>query len=85
MIKAFKITKHKAFELQTGRWKDYWSYFDFQFKWNRKCDHAGIFFSIEIFGVHLYLNFYDIRHWSDDNKWCELGPLKLDYLDKEEK
>ncbi len=64
-----KITKNKAFEIQVGWW-DEWSYIDIEFRWNRKCDHAGIRFGIEIFGVHLYIEMHDIRHWDDEkNKW----------------
>ncbi len=68
---GFKIAKNKAFEIQFGKWP--WEdsgYFDFSFRWNKKCDHAGISLSFEIFGLHLYFQLYDTRHWDDDkNKW----------------
>lgn len=72
MIKVFKITTYKTFEIQTGRWKEHCPYFDFQFRWSRKCDHAGLRLGMELFGLHLYLELYDTRHWNyDNNKWCE--------------
>ncbi len=62
----------KVFEIQIGYWNE-WQYFDIGCRWNRKCDHAGLRFGIELLGIYLYLEFYDIRHWNDDeNKWENL-------------
>lgn len=28
-------------------------------------DHAGIYFTINLFGLKLHINYFDIRHWDD--------------------
>lgn len=64
-----KFSTNKAVGFQIGWWNR-WSYINLEFRWNRKCDHAGMRFGIELFGFYLYVEFYDIRHWNDDkNKW----------------
>ena len=59
-----KLTKHKYLEIQWGRFYPPCCFFDFQFEWTRKQDHAGFNWHIEIFGWHLIIKIYDCRHWS---------------------
>ena len=47
-----------------------WSWFEFSLRWNRKCDHAGITFSLEILGLDFNFKYYDSRHWNyKENRW----------------
>ena len=41
--------------------------FGYYIGWNRKCDHAGVRTSITVFGLDFSFEFYDVRHWDDDN------------------
>lgn len=63
------LSKNKTLELQSGTWQE-WSYFDFRMKWNRRTDHAGFDFNIEILGLYFILTVYDNRHWDYENdRW----------------
>ena len=48
----------------------------FHIKLSRRCDHAGIHFSVFILGLRLMFELYDIRHWDDEND-C---PMKIDII-----
>ena len=64
-----KIFDHKILELEL-LWIKEWSWFTFVLDWNRKQDHAGFHFEIEITGLVFMFNFRDIRHWNKDtNNW----------------
>ena len=67
MIIDFKISKHKFFEFQIDWDKEWWDYFLFLFKINRKTDHAGLSFHLSVCWFGVYLTVYDHRHWDDDN------------------
>lgn len=72
---TLKLSKNKYLELQSGTWK-YWSYFDFCFRWNRRTDHAGLYFMIELFGLYFTFDVYDSRHWSiEDDCWECYEPI----------
>ena len=43
------------------------NFFGGQFNRNRKCDHAGVRVCVILFGVKFSFEFYDVRHWDDDN------------------
>ena len=43
------------------------NFFGGQFNWNRKRDHAGVRVCAILFGVEFSFEFYDVRHWDDDN------------------
>jgi len=58
-----RLSKNKYIELQAGIW-EHWSYFDISKRWNRHTDHAGFYFSIELFGLYFIFQIYDIRHWN---------------------
>ena len=32
-----------------------------------ECDHAGIYFELNLFGLNILLSKYDTRHWDEDN------------------
>ena len=36
-------------------------------RYSRKCDHAGFYISITLFGFEISFEIYDIRHWDEDN------------------
>ena len=55
---------NKYWEIQTERWKEWTSYFNFTLSWNRNTDHAGFRFHIEICGFYLGIDIYDSRHWN---------------------
>ena len=38
-----------------------------QFSWTINTDHAGVNIAFGIFGYSLNINFYDHRHWDEDN------------------
>ena len=80
-----KVSKNKSIEIQFGIWE--WqnaSYFDFSSRWNQKQDHAGLSLMLELFGAHFYFQFYDTRHWDDDNdKWHDPHYYDSHYYDPE--
>jgi|GEM_PF-5670212 len=55
--------KNKYWELEISNIYE-WSYFNFQIKWTRKCDHAGFSILIEIYKFFFDFKIYDIRHWN---------------------
>ena len=67
-----KIYNNKAVEFQIN--KDDSTLLAFLFKFNIKGDHAGIYFSIGLFGFTLMVEFYDRRHWDyKTNCWKVYG------------
>ena len=64
IIKCFvkRLSKNKVIESQVG-YRQNGSYIDVEFKWSRKCDHAGLRFYIELFGFYFHIEIYDVRHW----------------------
>ncbi len=69
--KTFKITKNKFFELEAQQFEEH-AYFSFRFLWTRKCDHAGLELSLEIWSLYFSLLIYDCRHWDyDKDKWTK--------------
>lgn len=74
-----KVGKNKAFEFEGGVHEE-WSWFEFIFKLTRHCDHAGLFFNIEILGAWLSFNFCDSRHWNyDQNRYYFHGEESSGY------
>lgn len=66
----FKLTKNKGLEIQLVTFEKEWSWFDFQVRLNRCCDHAGFMFNIEIVGISFWFCIYDFRHWDyATNDW----------------
>lgn len=62
--KACKITKHKTLELQFSKGGD--SIIGGSFRWDARCDHAGVTIDFSLFRRFLYITFSDNRHWNDD-------------------
>jgi hypothetical protein len=66
---GFNISKNKVFEIQFEHWPE-WAYIDVGIRWTRKCNHAGLTLSIELFGYYMHLTVYDNRHWNyEEKKW----------------
>jgi hypothetical protein len=63
------ITKFKAWELE----HTYYSplLLDFELRWNRQTDHAGLEFGLGILGYGIHFRIYDTRHWNDYDKCWE--------------
>jgi len=55
------FTRHKHWELEHTYYSD--TLLDFNFEISRHTDHAGIEFSIGIFGYSVAARIYDSRHW----------------------
>ena len=51
---------------------DAFAIFGFHINQSRKCDHAGFHFSVVILGLNLIFDFYDTRHWDDENDCPEI-------------
>jgi hypothetical protein len=63
--KKIKFTKHKYYNLQFGKYTDIYektNIFESSFKITKKCDHAGLKISIQIFNIYLFFDIYDNRH-----------------------
>ena len=63
IVKNITITKNKSFEFQLTKWENWTNYFNFCLTFNRRQDHAGLRFDIEILGLNLRTQIYDHRHW----------------------
>jgi hypothetical protein len=60
--------KNKFFEIQFIN--DNENLLNFQFKWTRRYDHAGVKLELGLFGYELVVQLYDSRHWDyDKNDW----------------
>lgn len=69
-----KLSKNKAFELESFFWKDMSNlsnYFNFWIEWSYKGDHAGFTINLEILTFYFNFKVYDIRHWDYDNNCYE--------------
>lgn len=51
---------------------DAFAIFGFHTNLSRKCDHAGFHFSVVLLGLNLIFDFYDTRHWDDENDCPEI-------------
>ena len=59
--------KNKFWELQVDKTSDI---LGFDFRFTTRQDHAGIFVLLALFGYDIIFNFYDSRHWNDDEgRW----------------
>lgn len=65
---SVKLIGHKIFEMELVYSDSNWIICNFQ--WNRKQDHAGIFFRLGVFGYEFCVSAYDNRHWNYElEKW----------------
>lgn len=59
--------KYWEFEVMYSNWTNL---FRFELSFSRKTDHAGVHFSIGLFGFELDFQIYDHRHWDYVNdRW----------------
>jgi len=61
----FHLYGNKYFEFELIKDNYYW--FETEFSWTTKRDHAGIRISFGIFGYLISFNIYDKRHWDYNN------------------
>lgn len=62
ICKDFKITKHKAAEIQLSYFSNHIA-LQFYFNVNWRQDHAGFNFILQFGPIFFTLGFYDTRHW----------------------
>lgn len=68
--KYFPLLSNKYLEIQISKFKNDWSYFDFNLKWTRKTHHAGLKFHIEVLSYFFAVDIYDNRHWNyEEENW----------------
>ena len=66
--KTWKLSKHKSLEIQLSKAGN--SLIGGSFRWDAKCDHAGVMLDINLFRHFFVINFYDNRHWNyDENRY----------------
>lgn len=64
------LTRNNGLEFQIIWLADPYCYFDFEFRWTRKQDHAGLNISFCIGKFCLDINILDNRHWDcEANRW----------------
>lgn len=62
--------KHKFWEIEFIREKEYWQWFQLNINFNRKTDHAGLHVIFEILGYVINFDIYDHRHWNfETDSW----------------
>ena len=66
-----KLSKNKGIEIEWFVDTQWVNYFNLNIRIDRHVDHAGIEFSIELFGITKTVKFYDFRHWDNDNNCWE--------------
>ena len=78
MFYVKEISKNKYLEISSCC--DYpHNYFDLEISWNKKQDHAGFNFMLNILKFSFEFNIVDTRHWDYDNDcWEEYPELKKD-------
>lgn len=55
------INKHTAWELEHTYYSG--SLFDIDVSWGIREDHAGVDFTLGLFGYGIHFHIHDIRHW----------------------
>ena len=65
-----RITQYKAWELEHTFYTGLAA--DFELKWSRRVDHAGIEFVIGLLGYGINFRVYDTRHWDDYHRQWEV-------------
>jgi hypothetical protein len=64
------ITQYKAWELEHSFYTGLAA--DFELKWSRRVDHAGVEFGIGLLGYGINFRVYDTRHWDDYHQQWEV-------------
>jgi hypothetical protein len=62
-----KLSQNKGLEIEGGYNKNFCNWFNFSICSDRKMDHAGFHFDIELLGLWGDISIYDNRHWDTDN------------------
>lgn len=79
-LKNISVTKNKSLEIHLAHAvtdedhvAKFGTFFDFDvnFNWKRKCDHAGVYFDIQLFGFFFETNLSDDRHWNYETNTYE--------------
>jgi len=63
--KCFKVSEHKAIELEVYREADV--IVDLNIEFSTKEDHAGLRLGLSLFSICFTFTFYDIRHYEEDD------------------
>jgi len=69
-LKNISVTKNKSLEIHFAKFGTFFD-FDVNFNWKRKCDHAGVYFDIQLFGFFFETNLSDDRHWNYETNTYE--------------
>lgn len=59
--KHWRVTKNKTLEIQLSRGGD--TIVGCDFRWDTRCDHAGVMLTIDLFRRFLHISLHDNRHW----------------------
>lgn len=62
--KCWKISKNKSLEVQLSRGGNV--LIGFNIRASTREDHAGLMFEVELLRHFFIINFYDNRHWNDE-------------------
>lgn len=62
--KTWNLTKHKSLEIQLSKAGK--TLIGFDFRWDSRCDHAGLMLDLSLFRHFFIINFYDNRHWNHE-------------------
>jgi hypothetical protein len=62
--KTWRLSKHKSLEVQLSKAGD--TLIGGAFRWNIRCDHAGVLLDLSLFRHFFIINLYDNRHWNYD-------------------
>lgn len=62
--KPWRVTKHKSLEVQVSRGGN--TLVGGSFRWDARCDHAGVMLELNLFRRFFIINFCDNRHWNDE-------------------
>lgn len=79
--KKILFTKHKYVNFQIGWNKESTSIFNVSFRWDKKVDHAGFSFNVNIWKFYFIFDIYDNRHWCE---LCNRFKEKICYLENHE-
>jgi len=66
----WSVTKYKTFEIQISRGGN--TIVGGSFRWDMKCDHAGIMIDLSLFRRFFHVTFHDNRHWDYKNNCWEI-------------
>lgn len=66
--KTWRVTKNKSLEVQLSKAGN--GLVGLSFRWDTRCDHAGLMIDLNLFRHFFIINLYDNRHWNhDENRY----------------